>query len=86
MRKNTDNRGVFPFINKKTVYGFLIMAVILLIEMNIIFFISTSVQSKLITDFGYKNMLENEKKDLKSSVDNTVKDIDSTRVLLEKRE
>ena len=85
MRKNTDNRGVFPFINKKTVYGFLIMAVILLIEMNIIFFISTSVQSKLITDFGYKNMLENEKKDLKSSVDNTVKDIDSTRVLLEKK-
>lgn len=38
MRKNTDTRGVFPFINKKTVYGFLLMAVILLIEMNIIFF------------------------------------------------
>lgn len=60
-----------------------LMVIIVLLELNCIFFINSRMLIRRNSEISYNSILKVEKSTLKSAVDNTVRDIESTRMLLE---
>lgn len=59
------------------------MVLIVIIELNVVFFVNSNLLIRRNSEILYDNMLQADKNTLQDSVNNTVRDIESTRVLLE---
>ncbi len=59
------------------------MVLFVIIELNVVFFVNSNLLIRRNSEILYDNMLQADKNTLQDSVNNTVRDIESTRVLLE---